>query len=152
MKKKQLVEVARSFSYKLNVGNYESRDFFCSQKAEVPIDEADKASEALYQFCKDQVLKSVNSFKEEMNKPKFTKVRPPTVEEWENMTHEEQEKLQAIKRENNRAKYYEDKKLGKIKRYPCQVCNMDHPITMKRCPEEDSVVGNGAERGSKFEG
>ena len=65
MKKEKLVEVCRSFSYKLNVGNYESRDFFCSQKAEVPEIEAVETSEALYQFCKNEVIKSVNSYKYE---------------------------------------------------------------------------------------
>ena len=69
MTKEQLVEIARSFSFKLNVGNYESRDFFCSQKAEVPASEAEKTSEALYEFCKNEVLKSVNKYLSE-SKPK----------------------------------------------------------------------------------
>src|SRR5579863_8321687 len=54
-----LVEIARSFSYKLNAGNYESRDFFCSQKAECKLKDAEDVSEALYAFCKSEVLKSV---------------------------------------------------------------------------------------------
>ena len=54
-----LVEVARSYTYKLNVGNYESRDFFCSQKAECRPEDADLVSEKLYEFCKRQVLKAV---------------------------------------------------------------------------------------------
>ena len=41
------VEIARSFSYKLNVGNYESRDFFCSQKSECAIEESEEVSSAL---------------------------------------------------------------------------------------------------------
>jgi hypothetical protein len=61
MKKEiKLVEVARSFSYKLNVGNFESRDFFCSQKAECEEDKAEETSEALHSFCKEQVMKAVN--------------------------------------------------------------------------------------------
>lgn len=56
------VEIARSFSYKHNLGNYQSADFFCSQKAEVPVKDAEKTSEALYQFCKDQVTKSLNEY------------------------------------------------------------------------------------------
>ena len=59
----KLVEVARSYSFKLNVGNYESRDFFCSQKAECLLKNAEKVSEALYQFCKQEVIKSVNEYK-----------------------------------------------------------------------------------------
>lgn len=54
-----LVEVARSYSYKMNAGNYESRDFFCSQKAECRAEDAEKVSEKLYQFCREQVLKAV---------------------------------------------------------------------------------------------
>lgn len=56
------VEIARSFSYKLNVGNYESRDFFCSQKAECLESEADDLSERLYIFCRTQVLRSVAEY------------------------------------------------------------------------------------------
>ncbi len=32
----KVVEVVRSYTRKVNLGNYESRDFFCSKKAEVP--------------------------------------------------------------------------------------------------------------------
>ena len=58
-----LVEVARSFSYKLNSGNYESRDFFCSQKAECKPEDAEATSERLYQFCKNEVIKSIKDWK-----------------------------------------------------------------------------------------
>lgn len=57
-----LVEVTRSFSFKLNVGNYESRDFFCSQKAECKATDAEEVSGKLYAFCKREVLKSVKEF------------------------------------------------------------------------------------------
>ncbi len=60
-----MIEIARSFSYKLNVGNYESRDFFCSQKAECYDETAEATSEALHNFCKGQVMKAVNQFIEE---------------------------------------------------------------------------------------
>jgi hypothetical protein len=56
------VEIVRSFSYKLNCGNYESRDFFCSQKAECAAEDAAHVSEMLYQFCKSQVLASVREY------------------------------------------------------------------------------------------
>ncbi len=56
------VEIARSFTYKLNVGNYESRDFFCSQKAECLESEAEDLSERLYIFCRSQVLKAVAEY------------------------------------------------------------------------------------------
>lgn len=56
------VEIARSFSYKLNAGNYESRDFFCSQKAECSIEDQAEVSEALYQFCRSEVLRAVKEY------------------------------------------------------------------------------------------
>ena len=59
------VEIARSFSFKLNLGNYQSADFFMSQKAECAAEDAEIVSEGLYQFCKSQVLRSVREFQEE---------------------------------------------------------------------------------------
>lgn len=53
------VEIVRSFSYKLNAGHYESRDFFCSQKAECEAEDAEATSELLYEFCKREVLRAV---------------------------------------------------------------------------------------------
>jgi len=67
------VEIVRSFSYKLNVAayggpQYESRDFFCSEKAECSIQDADEVSFALYQFCKHQVLQSVKEYIADMSR------------------------------------------------------------------------------------
>lgn len=67
------VEIARSFSYKLNVAayggaNYESRDFFASEKAECLLADAEEVSAALYHFCKSQVLKSVAEYIADMRK------------------------------------------------------------------------------------
>lgn len=56
------VDITRSFSYKLNTGSYESRDFFCSQHAECEASEADEIADLLYQFCKRQVLKAVREY------------------------------------------------------------------------------------------
>lgn len=74
------------------------------------------------------------------------------VSDWEKLTVEQQEYFQNLKRANNRAKYQEDKKLGPIKRFDCNVCGSEHASNIKKCPEEDAVVGNGSERGSKFGG
>ncbi len=60
------VEISRSFSYKLNVGNYESRDFFCAQKAECAADDAIEVSAALYHFCRSQVLQAVKEYRAEL--------------------------------------------------------------------------------------
>src|SRR3990167_2975064 len=77
MKKKKIqkVEIARSFAFKYNAGNYQSADFFCSQKSECSPKDADKISEALYQFCKQQVLNAVNEYKKELNPA--TSAKPP---------------------------------------------------------------------------
>jgi hypothetical protein len=69
----QRVEITRSFSYKLNCemysGNrFESRDFFCSQKAECAVEDAPDVAAALYHFCKSQVLESVRDYIAEMRK------------------------------------------------------------------------------------
>ena len=57
-----MIEIARSFSYKLNVGNYESRDFFCSQKSECRDEVAEEMSAALHNFCKKQVMLAVAEY------------------------------------------------------------------------------------------
>lgn len=57
------VEIARSFSLKVNLGNYESSDFFASQKSECAIEDAEEVSMALYAFCKAQVLQAAREFK-----------------------------------------------------------------------------------------
>lgn len=67
------VEVCRSFAYKLNATahggpQYESRDFFASQKAECAIEDATEVSVALYQFCRAEVLRSVKEYINEMKK------------------------------------------------------------------------------------
>lgn len=59
------IEIARSFAFKLNIGNYQSADFFCSAKQEVPEDQAEVLSGKLYAFCRKEVLKSVAAFEAE---------------------------------------------------------------------------------------
>lgn len=54
------VEVVRSFSFKLNLGNYQSADFFCSQKAQCSPEQVDEVSAGLYEWCYEEVMKSVN--------------------------------------------------------------------------------------------
>lgn len=58
-------EVCRSFSFKVNRGNYESSDYFCSQKAECAVEDQAEVSTALYLFCKTQVMKAVRQDLEE---------------------------------------------------------------------------------------
>ena len=115
-----MVEVARSFSYKHNLGNYQSADFFCSQKAECPASEASEMSEKLYQFCKAEVARALNEYKAELNPPevqytgvvrqtgsvldgtaKYTEVPPKRKDwgkfnEWKGMQHKNSEKLAGL--------------------------------------------------------
>ena len=46
-----LVEICRSYSRKINIGNFQSKDLFCSQKLEVPESEAEEASKRAIHFC-----------------------------------------------------------------------------------------------------
>lgn len=62
----KLTEVARSFSYKLNIpGKFESRDFFCSRKEECEVQEAEAVSRRLFAFCKREVLLAVREYQEQ---------------------------------------------------------------------------------------
>ena len=71
----KLTSITRSFSYKKSLGNYQMADFFCSQTAECKASEEEKASEALYQFCKREVVKSLNEFE----KNGLLEPQPPVV-------------------------------------------------------------------------
>ena len=93
MEKEKLVEVVRSYSRKLNLGNYETCDFFCSKKEECKESEALEKSAELHEFCKSEVEFSVNAYKEE-NKPKVVEKEKPAFSKssrgWESKTdHEE---------------------------------------------------------------
>ena len=68
-----LVEVTRSFSFKLNLGNYQMAEFFACQKEETTKSQAIKTSERLFQFCKDEVEKSVHNYQMENLKVPETK-------------------------------------------------------------------------------
>lgn len=57
-----MVEITRSFTYKCNVGNYESRDFFMAQRAECRAEDAEVISEKLHQFCKKEVMRAVSEY------------------------------------------------------------------------------------------
>ena len=64
-----MVKVTRSFTYPVSMGQYMGNmDFFASQTAECKPADAEKVSAALYEFVKNEVLKSVNQFKALDNK------------------------------------------------------------------------------------
>jgi hypothetical protein len=60
------VEVVRSFTRKLNLGSYESADFFCSQKVICDAEQADEISAAVYGWCKAQVMRDIQTFRSEI--------------------------------------------------------------------------------------
>ncbi len=62
----KLVEVTRSFSRKLQLGNYESIDIFCSYKTECTPEEAAQASESAYAFCRREVMRGVKEQRKKM--------------------------------------------------------------------------------------
>ena len=68
----RMVEICRSFSYKLNMDailgtkSYESRDFFASQKATCTVEQAAQISEDLQEFCYAEVMKSVRDYVKEV--------------------------------------------------------------------------------------
>lgn len=57
-------EIVRSVSFKLNLGNYQSMDFFASQKAQCDAADVDEVSADLYEWCYEQVMESVRDVKE----------------------------------------------------------------------------------------
>jgi hypothetical protein len=59
----RLIGITRSFSYKLNLGDYQSADFFCSQRAECSPEMAEEVSRDLDQFCQDEVRHAIVEFK-----------------------------------------------------------------------------------------
>lgn len=77
--KNKLIEIVRSFSLKKNLGNYESADFFCSQKIECKENKAETKSEAVYEFCKQEVIKSANSYIELLRKAKEDKENEKSI-------------------------------------------------------------------------
>lgn len=100
-KEETKVEIARSFSYRLNVGNYEHRDFFCSQKAEVPESEAEETAKKLFNFCIKQVMNSVALYLDKyVPKPIKQKDALKANEEFEELM--KQDKIEEIKDEQNK--------------------------------------------------
>jgi len=59
----QEIKITRSFSAKVNLGNYENVDVSCSAQAVVPAEEMDAHSDYLYSFCRDQVREEVDAIK-----------------------------------------------------------------------------------------
>jgi hypothetical protein len=65
----RLVKVTRSFTRKVNLGNYESADFFCSQTAECEPESVDETSGLIHEWCVDEVMnKAIPDFMARWNR------------------------------------------------------------------------------------
>lgn len=67
-----LIEITRSFAFKLNIGSYQSVDFFCSEKGQCHASQAMATSAALHDFCKGQVMAAVAEYREALELPVST--------------------------------------------------------------------------------
>src|SRR3990167_3976911 len=91
-KKEKLIEIARSFSQKLNMGNYQTADFFTSAKMEVPESEAKETSEKLFRFCQEETEISARNYQlDNMPTPKPT-LEDKQKSEWLGQEEVRQEK------------------------------------------------------------
>ena len=64
-----MTKITRAFNYKLALPNFENRDFYCSQEIETnfeTMEELTEVSEKVYEWCKNQVMKSVNEYLKEI--------------------------------------------------------------------------------------
>jgi len=60
----EMTEMSRWFTLKVNRGNYENAEFGASQKVQCPRSQAKATSAALDRFVRNEVIKSINQFKE----------------------------------------------------------------------------------------
>ncbi len=62
MPKEKITEVCASYSAKLNIGNYQSKDFFASRKEECPEIDALEVWKKLFNFCQYCVQEEERSY------------------------------------------------------------------------------------------
>lgn len=65
------MEIARSYSEKISLGNYCMADFFASAKCECDEKDADQKSQELYEFCREQVKRDIENYKQEIEELKI---------------------------------------------------------------------------------
>lgn len=117
------IEIARSHSRKINLGNYESADFFASYKTEVEEkDDETEVSEELYQKAKEDVERDIGEFlalrgrSKEMNVEKVINAvdkistnSPLPAEDYAELHGDELRVIQAVKRAYKRSPVYKSK-------------------------------------------
>lgn len=79
-----MIEVCRSFSYKLNLANhggpaYESADFFASRKMQCSPEDAEWVSQQIFEECVAEVRACVAAFIDEMQRKKQAKAERRTA-------------------------------------------------------------------------
>jgi len=77
---KKTIEITRSYSQKIKIGEYLTADFFMSAKTEAAENEVEEKSKELDKLCQAEVKKSIEEYIE-ANKPK-TPDQIAEVEKW----------------------------------------------------------------------
>jgi len=124
--------ISRSYSRKINLGNYEVADFFSSRSQEIdegaPLEEQIKISHELHALCIAEVEREIEKYLEEKRFAgelgegvPFKKLieavnsissgRPMMITDWEKCSPAQQELLQAVKRAYKRSPEYKSKQI-----------------------------------------
>ena|SRR3989304_1911929 len=120
------INISRSFTRKVNLGNYESVDFFSSRSMELPADtsmeEQQEVSEELFALAMTDVMKAKQdydelreSFGNGVDAKKFRELqdcfgrgKPALLEDWEACTIEQQKLLNEFKKFYKRSDGYKE--------------------------------------------
>jgi hypothetical protein len=57
-----MIKITRSFSRKLNLGNFQTADFYCSRELEVENKDATQTSKNLHDLCELDVMDSIEKY------------------------------------------------------------------------------------------
>lgn len=118
----QKMTISRSYSRKVNLGNYESEDFFCSRNIELPADmtiaEAQEVSEQLFALAVTDVerdMRKVAGMREEGKIPasRLKELiedtlhgKPMLIDEYEDLTSEQKFEMNEAKKAWKRSDEY----------------------------------------------
>ena len=108
MTKEKTIEIARSFSRKVNLGHFQNADFFCSAKAEVSEKDAVKIAEELDKFVQDEVMKSVNTYRLENDLIEKKPIKPVKRLNWKDRNKGEEGKIDRAKEDGEAEKIREE--------------------------------------------
>jgi hypothetical protein len=157
-----IIEVARSFSQKINLGNYTSADHFCSAKTSCNLSEGELMAKKLYLFCKKAVAQSVAEYRANgLSDPEPPPTGPTLTEELE--------KLVGVDGDGNElppaplpncgphtpgtkaaAEFVRDQKLAKIMEHAVTELRVDNDPNGPSTPESEGIEF--AQRSSEIDG